>query len=152
MGPDFPQGRNSTACAILVLRNDRKWKHIFIFFKTNLTEQGLMVLKQRGNWWRICLVHNYATREQCVDSQNLFPFASRDLIITFNSLAPGRCGNNLKRVIFEPVLWNGIWSRLSTSCESVSMWMPLNHIDDMSTLVQLMACCLMAPSHYLRQY
>ena len=35
--------------------------------------------------------------------------------------------------------------------ETTCRWMPLNLIDDYSTLVHVMACCLVAPSHYLNQ-
>ena len=39
-----------------------------------------------------------------------------------------------------------------TSCEIALKWMPQNTCDDNSTLVQAMAWCNQAPSHYLNQY
>ena len=51
-------------------------------------------------------------------------------------------------MIFILILLNDIFSALS---KIVVMWMPQNSIDDKSTLVQVMAWCLMAPSHYLNQ-
>ena len=37
------------------------------------------------------------------------------------------------------------------SCKIALRWMPLDLTDDKSTLVQVMAWCLTAPSHYLNQ-
>ena len=39
-----------------------------------------------------------------------------------------------------------------TFCAIAFRWMPQNTSADKSTLVQVMACCLMATSHYLNQY
>ena len=65
-----------------------------------------------------------------------------------NSLAPGRCGCNVKLVIFK------LTSRvhiLSIWCEIALRWMPLDFTDDKSTLVQVMAWCRQATSHYMNQ-
>ena len=40
---------------------------------------------------------------------------------------------------------------LSTFSDIALRCMPQNFVDDNSTLVQIMSCCLMAPSHYLSQ-
>ena len=40
---------------------------------------------------------------------------------------------------------------ISTSCELALKWTPKNTFDDMSTLVQVMAWCCQASSHYLSQ-
>ena len=66
----------------------------------------------------------------------------------FNSLAPGRCGCYLKSVIFKLVSQINI---LSISCEIVLKWMPPDLTDDKSTLIQVMAWCRQATSHYLNQ-
>ena len=66
----------------------------------------------------------------------------------FNSLAPGRCGCNLKLVIFKLTSRVDI---LSISCEIALRWMTQDFIDDKSTLVQVMAWCRQATSHYLGQ-
>ena len=41
-----------------------------------------------------------------------------------NSLAPGRCGNNLKSIIFKLIIQNN--SSLGTHCETALRWMPQN--------------------------
>ena len=56
-------------------------------------------------------------------------------------------------VIFEKVIFNlalliGIFK---SSYDNVLRWMPQNLTDDKSTLVQVMACCCQATSHYLNQ-
>ena len=66
-----------------------------------------------------------------------------------NSLAPGRCGCNLKWVIFKLI------SRIDIviiSSEIAHRWMPWGLADDLPILVQIMACCCQATSHYLNQY
>ena len=65
-----------------------------------------------------------------------------------NSSALGKCGSSFKSVIFKPILWIIIWS---DNCEFALRWMPQNTFGDKSTLVQVMAWCLTAPSHYLSQ-
>ena len=65
-----------------------------------------------------------------------------------DSLAPGRCGCNLKSVIFRLI------SRIdiqSISSGIALKWMPWDFTDDGSTLVQVMARCRQATSHYQSQ-
>ena len=65
-----------------------------------------------------------------------------------NSLAPGRFEFNFRLVIFKLILVNGGWG----ICYQIALtWMPLDLADDMSTLVQVMAWCRQATSHYLSQ-
>ena len=59
----------------------------------------------------------------------------------YNSLRPVRCDNNWK---FSNSLQN---SCFSTRCKNMIKWTP-----QMPTLVQAMAWCRQAPSHYLSQY
>ena len=66
----------------------------------------------------------------------------------FNSLAPGRFQFNFRKVIFKLTLVNGGWG---ISYEIALRWMPQNLTDDKSTLVQVMAWCHQAISHYLSQ-
>ena len=61
----------------------------------------------------------------------------------FNSLSPGRFERNLRRVIFKLILMIGGWGIF---CEIALRWM-----SDKSTLVQVMAWCRQATSHYLSQ-
>ena len=65
-----------------------------------------------------------------------------------NSMVPGRWGCNLKLVISK-LIWK--INSLSISREIALRWMLQDLIDDKSTLVQVMAWCLQAASHYLSQ-
>ena len=65
-----------------------------------------------------------------------------------NSLAPGRLENNFQKVFFKLISWI---DTLSNSWETVLRRMPQNPSDDKSTLVQVMAWCRQATSHYLSQ-
>ena len=64
-----------------------------------------------------------------------------------NSLIPGKFESNLRKEIFKLTLVNGGWG---ISYEIALRWMPL-HLTDKSTLVQVMAWCHQATSHYLSQ-
>ena len=65
-----------------------------------------------------------------------------------NSLAPGKFEWNFKQVIFKRILVIDDWG---ISCEIALIWMSLDFTDDQSTLVQVMAWCHQATSHYLSQ-
>ena len=65
-----------------------------------------------------------------------------------NPLAPGGFEWNFTRVILILILVIGGWV---ISCEFAVRWMLLDIIDDKSTLVQVMAWCRQATSHYLSQ-
>ena len=68
------------------------------------------------------------------------------VIVRINLLAPGRCGCNLKNIIFKLMSWTDIlWAAIGVR------WIPQNSIDDKPTLVQVMAWCHQATSHYLSQ-
>ena len=65
-----------------------------------------------------------------------------------NSLAPGRFQFNFRYVIFKLTFVNGGWGisyEIALSCT------PLDLTDDKSILVQVMAWCRQATSHYLSQ-
>ena len=66
----------------------------------------------------------------------------------FNSLAPSRFWLNFRWVIFKQILVIDGWG---ISYEIALRWMPLDLTDDKSTLVQVMAWCRQATSHYLNQ-
>ena len=61
---------------------------------------------------------------------------------------PGRFEWDFRSLIFNLTLMISGWG---VSCEIVLLWMPLHLIDDKSTLVQVMAWCRQATSHYLSQ-
>ena len=65
-----------------------------------------------------------------------------------NSLAPGKSEWNFRSLIFQIISVIDGWV---TSWELTLRWMSLDLTDDKLTLVQVMAWCLMAPSHYLSQ-
>ena len=65
-----------------------------------------------------------------------------------NSSALGRFQFNFRWVIFKLILVNGGWG---ISYEIALRCMPLDLTDDKSTLVQVMAWCHQATSHYLSQ-
>ena len=67
---------------------------------------------------------------------------------SINSLARRRFERNFRYTIFKLVLVIDGWG---VSCEISISWMPLDLTDDKSTLVQVMAWCRQATSHYLSQ-
>ena len=68
--------------------------------------------------------------------------------VAFNSLTPGKFEWNFRCVIFKWILVIDGWG---ISCEIALIWMSLDFTDDQSTLVQVMAWCHQATSHYLSQ-
>ena len=66
----------------------------------------------------------------------------------FNSLAPRKFEWNFTYVSFKCILVSNGWG---ISCEIALIWMSLDFTDDQSTLVQVMAWCRQATSHYLSQ-
>ena len=74
-----------------------------------------------------------------------------DHLLTFykvNSLAPGVFQRNFSEVIFQLIL---VMNGRSIYCKIVLKWMPMDLNDGKSTLVQVMAWCRQATSHYLSQ-
>ena len=65
-----------------------------------------------------------------------------------NSLAPGRFKVNFRWVILKLILMVNGWG---ISCEIALIWVSLDHTYDKSTLVQVMAWCRQATSHYMSQ-
>ena len=66
--------------------------------------------------------------------------------ITVYSLDPGRWGGHFKSVISERIKFLCIY------CEIALRWMPLNSVDEKSTLFQVMVWSRQRTSHYLSQY
>ena len=66
----------------------------------------------------------------------------------FNSSAPGRCGSNFRSKNVKLIIQN---SRLGSRCEFGLRWMSQNLTNAKSTLVQVLAWCRQAPSHYISQ-
>ena len=76
------------------------------------------------------------------------PLTKNNYEYIFNSLAPGRPGCHFKTAIFNLVLLIGIFT---SSKDNALRWMLWELTDDKSTLVQVMAWCRQATSHYLSQ-
>ena len=83
--------------------------------------------------------------ECCIDANIRLSEHRADFI---NSLAPGKFEWNFRYVIFKQILVIDGWG---ISCEIALIWMSLDITDDQSTLVQVMAWCRQATSHYLSQ-
>ena len=66
----------------------------------------------------------------------------------FNTLAPGKFQWNFRYVIFKRIL---VIDDRDISCVFALIGMSLDFIHDQSTLVQVMAWCRQATSHYLSQ-
>ena len=88
--------------------------------------------------------------QRCLQDQYLY--WSRAILhlshCIFNSFAPGRFQIILRKVIFQQILVIDGWR---VSCKIVLKWMPTDLTDGKSTLVQIMAWCRQATSHYLSQ-
>ena len=69
-------------------------------------------------------------------------------ILTLKSLVPGRFKWNFRWVILKLILVIDGWG---ISCEIALKCMPVDLIDDKAALVQAMAWCRQATSHYLSQ-
>ena len=67
---------------------------------------------------------------------------------TLNSLSPGKFAWNFRQVIFKQISVINAWG---ISCEIIPRRMSLDLTDDKATLVQVMAWCRQATSHYLSQ-
>ena len=70
------------------------------------------------------------------------------IVVGFNSLAPGGFEQNVRWVIFKLISVTDGWG---ISCKIALRWIPLDLTNDKSTLVQVMAWCHHATSHYLSQ-
>ena len=65
-----------------------------------------------------------------------------------NSLAPGKFQWNFRQAIFKQIL---VFDGSGIYCEIAIIWLSLGFNDNQSTLVQAMAWCRQATSHYLSQ-
>ena len=68
--------------------------------------------------------------------------------LNINSLAPGKFEWNFRYLILYMISMIDGWG---ISCELALRWMSLDLTDDKSSLVQVMAWCRQATSHYLSQ-
>ena len=94
-------------------------------------------------------LHNVAMatyKKMDLTCQLLMTYVSPNVPV--NSLAPGRCGNNLKLDIFKLIPRTDI---LCMASETALSWKPQDLIDDWSALAEVMAWCHQATSHYPSQ-
>ena len=93
------------------------------------------------------LQHGWFAKGPCCIrfTNSLIPLYGINVIIR-DSLAPEVCGTNFKNVILKLIICN---SNLATQSLIALMWMPQNLTDEKSTLVEVMAWCCQATSHYL---
>ena len=64
-------------------------------------------------------------------------------LLHLTHLAPGRCGSNLKSIIFETFIEN---SSLDTNGKNSVRWIPQDFTNESSSLVQVMTQCCQATS------
>ena len=130
-----------------------------------------LIYQHGGWWWRPQKSHHYMMIMTLFKINLPLPVWER-----INSLDPGRCSGNLKWVIFKLLSrtdtlnicyeiiahrwWdskNGIFNLVllidifRSSHDNALRWMSQDLTDDQSTLVQVMAWCRQATSHYLSQ-
>ena len=120
--------------------------HTVVFYMLLVWYYEMLCQKWRNKMWNqscdsqqmqtVCYEH-IATSRQTVK-----------LNCHVNSLAPGGFENIFQNVFFKLISWI---DTLSNSCETALRSMPQNPSDDKSTLVQVMAWCRQAASHYLSQ-
>ena len=106
-------------------------------------------LTAAANLW----VHGYDDLEVYMEYGYVFVSSTgrnhvRMAAFSFNLLAPGRSGFTLKSAIFNLVLLIGIFT---SPYDNAFRWMSWDLSEDKSTLVQVMAWCHQATSHYLSQ-
>ena len=108
--------------------------------KVKHTSAASMVSHNIITLWGVqCLFENWPGR-----SEWLGPTKGRVQRISINSMVPGKFQWNFRYVIFK-------WILVIDACEIALIWMSLDLTDDQSTLVQVMAWCRQATSHYLSQ-
>ena len=116
-------------CRNVFLGSD--WRGIITGWSDDMISSGNNSLLQLNQCWPGSMSPHDATGPQWV-----------------NSLAPGKFEWNFRYLIFQIISVIDGWS---ISCELALKWMWLNFTDDKSTLVQVMAWCRLATSHYLSQ-
>ena len=97
-----------------------------------------------GHHWLFIKSVPYVFDENHYQNQS----ANIHINLYINSLTPGKFEWSFRYVIFKRIL---VIDGSGISCEIALIWMSLDSTDDQSTLVQIMAWCRQATSHYLSQ-
>ena len=100
-----------------------------------------------NEWVYIHVIYDWLTGQAQQHWNHFFQIISNHYY--FKSLIYVRCGGNVNSIIFKLNTWN---SSLDTHHEIALRWMQQNLTKGMSMLVQEMAWCHQAPSHYLCQF
>ena len=118
---------------------------------TNLSDHVVMIkTKYKKKFWQQNVFKNIICKISAILYKNqLFIFKEHLTFSThFNSFVPPRSGRDFKNAIFSLVLLIGIFR---SSHDNALRWMPHDLTNHKSTLVQVMAWCCQATSHYLSQ-
>ena len=107
--------------------------------------------KSSGKRRPFCLGLNMLINTMTTEGACSAPMSNGDGLLSMkvnfiNSLAAGRPGCHFETAIFNLVLLIGIFT---SAKDNALRWMPRDLTDDKSTLVQVMAWCRQATSHYL---
>ena len=136
--PDWPMGPTSVNIIKYLLSSLIEAHHLAPFLDFPLV-QGLDIAHGRliyRNWlWLVTFSHMNAWSSPIERCQ--FPI---------NSVALAKFEWNFRYVIFQGILVIEGWGM---ACEIALIWMSLDFTDYQSTLVQVMAWCHQATSHYL---
>ena len=125
------------------------------FPQVHVLTRGNPWLPMRARWCRVSFV---SWTDQCSTLTN-WPLGDVTIIKKcnflacfmdwyLNSLTPGRFQWNFRNIIFKLIL---VTDGCDISSKIALRWTSLDHSDDKSTLVQVMAWCHQATSHYLNQ-
>ena len=169
--PDSDRGdftcRRAVDSSSWTLRNKLQW---------NFNQYSNIFIQENAFENVVCEMASILSRLQCVKADNLVSMKTRcfKLVISclmttwwwwsrgisrysiesvsvgyLNSLAPEKFEWYFRYLIFQMIIVIDGWG---ISCELALRWMSLDLTDDKSTLVQVMAWCRQATSHYLRQW
>ena len=120
-----------------------------IFQQIRIMGKKLFVKWVLQSTWEVSLSWYTAASRLCESTLTLkWKSCYTDNLIIINSLALGRSGFNFKSAIFNLALLIGIFR---SSYDNALSWMTWDLSEDKSTLVQVMAWCRQATSHYLSQ-
>ena len=127
----------------------------------NFARKGLRWIEWVQQLWSYSICKNLRGWQECLDRLNVpmtmllhiygpnqFHGMNLSVLQRLNSLAPGGPKCDSKNLIFNLVLLTGIFR---SSYENALRWLPQDLTDDKSILVQVMAWCRQATSHYLSQ-
>ena len=135
-------------------RSIQNYAYSFILFRCDLVKlyhTNILESHFTGTDWGI---HTAAPCQQYFPSASEVTLKDKSKLSPWirlypiNSLAPGKFQWNFRYLIFQIISVIDGWV---ISCELALRWMSPDLTDDKSTLVQVMAWCRQATSHYLSQ-